>query len=82
PQPWVPTEATLTSKTGAKLRGRVVREEQGEPAPGEAVRVLVVTEEPPAGAGLVFILEVSGPDDRSLAFPPVTIPASAKESKR
>ncbi|HEX8698355.1 MAG TPA: DUF2381 family protein, partial [Myxococcaceae bacterium] len=29
PQPWVPTEATLTSKTGEKLRGRVVREEQG-----------------------------------------------------
>ncbi len=82
PQPWVPTEATLTSKTGEKLRGRVVREEQGETPPGEAVRVLVVTEEPPAGAGLVFILEVSGPDDRSLAFPPVTIPAPAQESKR
>ncbi len=29
PQPWVPTEATLTSKTGEKLGGRVVREEQG-----------------------------------------------------
>jgi uncharacterized protein (TIGR02268 family) len=82
PQPWVPTEATLTSKTGEKLRGRVVRAGQGETPPGEFVRVLVVTEEPPDSAGLVFILEVSGPDDRSLAFPPVTIPASAKESKR
>jgi uncharacterized protein (TIGR02268 family) len=82
PQPWVPTEATLTSKTGEKLRGRVVREEQGEPVPGGRVRVLVVTEEPPKGAGLVFTLEVSGPDDRSLAFPPVTIPAPAKEPKR
>ena len=81
PQPWVPTEATLTSKTGEKLRGRVVREEQGEPAPGEAVRVLVVTEEPPPSAGLVFILEVSGADGRSLAFPPVTIPATVKERK-
>ncbi len=82
PQPWVPTEAMLTSKTGAKLRGRVVRGEQGEPESGKAVRVLVVTEEPPAGAGLVFILEVSGPDDRSLAFPPVTIPAPAKKEPK
>lgn len=83
PQPWVPTEATLTSKTGEKLRGRVVREEQGEPKPGKGVRVLVVTDEPPESAGLVFILEVSGPDGRSLAFPPVTIPAPArKEPKR
>jgi uncharacterized protein (TIGR02268 family) len=83
PQPWVPTEATLTSKTGEKLRGRVVLEQQGEPKPGHAARVLVVTDEPPAGAGLIFTLEVSGPDDRSLAFPPVTIPAPArKEPKR
>ncbi|EAU67031.1 hypothetical protein STIAU_3501 [Stigmatella aurantiaca DW4/3-1] len=83
PQPWVPTEATLTSKTGEKLRGRVVREEQGETPPGEAVRVLVVTEEPPAGAGRVFILEVSGADGRTLAIPRVTIPApTKKEPKR
>jgi uncharacterized protein (TIGR02268 family) len=82
PQPWVPTEATLTSKTGEKLRGRVVLEEQGEPAPGEPVRVLVVTEEPPAGAGLVFVLELSGADGRTLAIPEVKIPAPAKESKR
>jgi uncharacterized protein (TIGR02268 family) len=83
PQPWVPTEATLTSTTGEKLRGRVVREEQGETPPGEAVRVLVVTEEPPAGAGLVFILEVSGADGRTLAIPRVTIPApTKKEPKR
>ncbi len=82
PQPWVPTEATLTSKTGEKLRGRLVREEQGEPKPGKAVRVLVVTEEPPKGAGLVFTLEVSGADGRSLAFPPVTIPAPTKEPRR
>jgi uncharacterized protein (TIGR02268 family) len=82
PQPWVPTEATLTSKTGEKLRGRVVLENQGEPAPGEPVRVLVVTEEPPASAGLAFTLEVSGADARSLAFPPVKLPAPAEESKR
>ncbi len=82
PQPWVPTEATLTSKTGEKLRGRVVREEQGEPAPGERVRVLVVTEEPPAGAGLVFILELSGADGRTLAIPEVKLPAQAEEPKR
>ncbi len=80
PQPWVPTEATLPSKTGQKLRGRVVLEEQGEIPPGEAVRVLVVTEEPPAGAGLVFSLEMSGADGRTLAIP-VKIPAPAKEPK-
>jgi uncharacterized protein (TIGR02268 family) len=80
PQPWVPTEATLTSKTGAKLRGRVVREGQGEPAPGEFVRVLVVTEEPPAASvGLFFTLELSGADGRTLAIPEVKIPAPAKE---
>ncbi len=82
PQPWVPTEATLTSKTGEKLRGRVVLEEQGETAPGEAVRVLVVTEEPPPSAGLVFILELSGADARMLAIPEVKIPGPAKEPKR
>jgi uncharacterized protein (TIGR02268 family) len=83
PQAWVPTEATLTSKTGEKLRGRVVREQQGESVPDDWVRVLVVTEEPPAGAGLVFTLEVSGADGRTLAIPRVTIPAPAKkESKR
>lgn len=82
PQPWVPTEATLTSMAGEKLRGRVVLEGQGAPAPGEPVRVLVVTDEPPAGAGLVFILEVSGADGRGLAFPPVKVPAPAQESKR
>lgn len=81
PQPWVPTEATLTSKTGEKLRGRVVLEQQGEPAPGEFLRVLVVTEEPPAGAGLVFTLEASGADGRTLAIP-VKIPTPAKEPKR
>lgn len=81
PQPWVPTEATLTSKTGEKLRGRVVREEQGAPASGEPVPVLVVTEEPPAGAGLVFILELSGADGRTLALE-VKLLAPAKEPKR
>jgi uncharacterized protein (TIGR02268 family) len=81
PQPWVPTEATLTSKAGEKLGGRVVREEQGETAPGEAVRVLVVTEEPPAGAGLVFTLEMSGVDGRTLAIP-VKCPAPAQEPNR
>jgi uncharacterized protein (TIGR02268 family) len=80
-QPWVPTEATLTSKTGAKLRGRVVRDAQGEPTPGEFVRLLVVTEEPPSNAGLAFILEVSGADGRTLAIPKVNIPAPAKERK-
>jgi uncharacterized protein (TIGR02268 family) len=81
PQPWFPTEATLASKMGQKLRGRVVLEEPGEPVPGEHVRVLVVTEDPPAGAGLVFTLEMSGADGRTLAID-VEIPASAKEPKR
>jgi hypothetical protein len=82
PHPWVPTEATLTSKAGEKLRGRVVLEEQGEQAPGAAVRVLVVTEEPPPSAGLDFSLEVSAGDGRILAIPNVKIPAPAKEPKR
>ena len=82
PPAWVPTEATLTSKTGEKLGGRVVREVQGETLPGEAVRVLVVTEEPPAGAGLVFTLEMSGADGRTLANPRVTIPAPEKEEPK
>jgi uncharacterized protein (TIGR02268 family) len=83
PQPWVPTEATLTSKTGETLRGRVVLEEQGEPAPGGFLRVLVVTEETPAGAGLVFILELRGADGRTLVIPEVKVPAPAKrEPKR
>jgi uncharacterized protein (TIGR02268 family) len=82
PQPWVPTEATLTSKTGQTLRGRVVREEPGEPVPGERVRVLVVTDEPPPSAGLVFILELRGADGRTLAIPRVTIPAPAKKEPK
>jgi uncharacterized protein (TIGR02268 family) len=81
PHPWVPTEATLTSKAGEKLRGRVVLEEQGEQAPGAAVRVLVVTEEPPPSAGLDFSLEVSAGDGRILAIP-IEVPAPAKEPKR
>jgi uncharacterized protein (TIGR02268 family) len=82
PQPWVPTEATLTSKTGERLRGRVVLEKEGEPEPGKAVQVLVVTEEPLASAGLGFILELSGVDGRTLAIPEVEIPAQAKEPQR
>ena len=82
PQPWVPTEATLMSKTGEKLRGRVVLEGQGEPAPGEPVRMLVVTEEPPPNsAGLVFTLEMSRAAGRTLAIP-VKIPGSAQEPQR
>jgi uncharacterized protein (TIGR02268 family) len=81
PEPWVPTEATLTGKTGEKLRGRVVREEPAEPAPGKAGRMLVVTEEPPPNAGLAFTLEVSAGDGRSLAIP-VKVPVPAQEPKR
>jgi len=79
PQPWVPTEAVLVGKAGEKLPGRVVTEGQGEPTPGGEVRVLVVTEEPPPSAGLVFTLELSGADGRTLAFPPVKIPEPPKK---
>jgi uncharacterized protein (TIGR02268 family) len=82
PQAWVPTEAMLNGKAGEKLRGRVVLEQQGEPAPGEAVRVLVVTEEPSPSAGLGFTLELSGADGRSLTIPIEKVPAPAQESKR
>jgi uncharacterized protein (TIGR02268 family) len=81
PRAWVPTEATLTGKTGEQLRGRVVLEEQGEPAPGAPVRVLVVTEEPPPSAGLAFTLEVSAGDGRILVIP-IEAPAPAEEPKR
>lgn len=74
PRPWVPTEAALVSKAGEKLSGRVVMQGQEEPTPSGKVRVLVVTEEPPPSAGLVFTLELSGADGRTLAFPPVKIP--------
>jgi hypothetical protein len=82
PQVWVPTEATLTGKAGEKLRGCVVPEEQGEPALGDPVWVLVVTEEPPSSAGLAFTLELSGADGRSLTIPVPKIPAPAQVPKR
>jgi uncharacterized protein (TIGR02268 family) len=81
PQPWVPSEATLTGKAGAKLSGRVVTEQEAEHAPKAPVRVLVVTEEPPASAGLVFSLELRRADGQTLALPDVKIPAWVKEHK-
>lgn len=80
PQPWVPMGATLTSKTGVKLRGRVVLQEPGATHPGEYVKVLVVTEGPPPSAGLKFTLELSGPDGRTYEDAQVTIPAPPKGS--
>jgi uncharacterized protein (TIGR02268 family) len=82
PQPWTPSEATLTGKAGESLRARVVTDKSGESAPGEDVRVLVVLEDPLPDAGLVVTLEVRGADGRSLVIPEVRIPARAREGQR
>jgi uncharacterized protein (TIGR02268 family) len=82
PQPWTPSEAALTGKDGERLRARLVTEGKGETAPGEKVRVLVVLEELPPTAGLVFTLEVLGEDGRSVAIPGVKIPVPATEGQR
>jgi uncharacterized protein (TIGR02268 family) len=82
PQPWTPSEAALTGKNGERLRARLVIEGKGETAPGKRVRVLVVLEDPPPTAGLVFTLEVLGEDGRSAVIPEVKLPAPAPEGQR
>ncbi len=78
--PWTPSEATLTGN-GETLRARLVTQEKGEIAPGDTVRVLVVSDEPPTSAG-PFTLEVRGVDGRSLAIPKVRFPANKQEGTR
>ena len=82
PQPWTPSEVTLTSTAGERLRVRLVTDSSGAIAPGEDMRVLVVLEDPPPDAGLVATLEVRGTDGRGVVIPKVEIPARAMEGSR
>ena len=76
--PWLPSEATLVGKAGERLPGRVVTRAQGLKKP----RVLVVTEEPPPSAGLVFSLELRGAEGQSLILHGVEIPERKQEGQQ
>ncbi|KFE69184.1 hypothetical protein DB31_7086 [Hyalangium minutum] len=80
--PFSPRSATLTGKGGVALRVLRVTAARDTIAPGESVGVLVVADEPPASAGVVFALEVLGDTGRSLVIPSVTLPAAVAEGKR
>ncbi len=79
---FAPRDATLTGKGGVTLRARLVMPARDTIAPGERARVLVVTDEPPPSAGVVFALEVIGDADRRLVLPRVALPVSVPEGKR
>lgn len=80
-QPWVPQEATLTSKAGKQVTVRAMTADPGEIAPGDRARILMEAEVPPASAGREFVLELSGKDGRSFSIPTVRL-APQKEGKR
>ncbi|MBN1206456.1 MAG: DUF2381 family protein [Myxococcaceae bacterium] len=77
--PFSPRAATLTGKGGETLRALRVKAERDAIVPGESVRVVVVADEPPLSAGLVFTLEVRGEDGRSLVIPRVMLPKEVKQ---
>jgi len=77
-QPWAPSEATLTGRSGVVLRTRLVTVGGGEIAPSRSLRVLAVADSPPAEAGEVFTLEVRGSGGRGLVIPGVTFPRRLK----
>jgi uncharacterized protein (TIGR02268 family) len=68
-----PRDATLTGKGGVTLQARRVKAER-DAITANRVRVLVVVDEPPADAGVVFSLEVVGDGGRRLVIPRVTLP--------
>jgi len=78
-QPWAPSEATLTGRSGVVLRTRLVPVGGGESAPSKSLRVLAVADSPPPEAGEVFTLEVRGSGGRGLVIPDVTFPRRSKE---
>jgi uncharacterized protein (TIGR02268 family) len=80
--PFSPRGATLTGKGGVTLQARRVKAERDAIAPEEFARVLVVADEPPASAGGVFDLEVTGDTDRRLVIPRVALPVAVTEGKR
>jgi hypothetical protein len=81
-QPWVPEEATLTSKAGKQVKVRAMTAEPGEIAPGQRGRILVETEAPPESAGREFVLELRGRDGRSLSIPTVRLLPHQEVGKR
>jgi uncharacterized protein (TIGR02268 family) len=74
-------DVTVTGKGGVTVQARVSTKTKGAIAPGEFLRVLVVADEPPESAGLVFTLEVRGDDGRSLVIPRATLPTPIAEVK-
>ncbi len=76
-----PLDATLSGKNGVTLQARVVTVQEEPSAPGDRLRVLVVADEPPPSAGLVFSLKVRGADGRSLVIPRANLPRPVAEDK-
>nr|WP_276203605.1 DUF2381 family protein [Hyalangium minutum] len=78
---FAPRDATLTGKGGVPLRARLVTAAVDASTPEGVIRVLVVAEEPPPSAGLVFTVEVDGGDGRSLVIPRANLPKPVEEGK-
>jgi hypothetical protein len=81
-QPWAPRVATLKSKDGAPVTVRLMTPETEEIPPGVPRRVWVETDDPPASAGVFFILEVSGDDGRAVRIANVALAPRTQEGKR
>jgi uncharacterized protein (TIGR02268 family) len=81
-QPWAPHAATLKSKDGAPVTVRLITPEVEEIPPGMSRRVWVETDDPPANAGVLFTLEVSGADGRSVRIGNVALAPRMQEGKR
>jgi len=81
-QPWAPRVAVFKSKDGTPVTVRVVTAEPETIAPGGSGRVWVETDDPPAGAGVLFTLEMSGADGRFLRVENVELAPRAREGKR
>ncbi|HEX5753613.1 MAG TPA: DUF2381 family protein [Archangium sp.] len=81
-QPWAPRVATFKSKDGTPVTVRLVTPAMEEIPPGTSRHVLVETDDPPAGAGVFFTLEVSGADGRFLRVGNVELAPRPQEGKR
>ncbi|WP_281248014.1 DUF2381 family protein [Stigmatella erecta] len=81
-QPWAPRVATFKGKDGTLVTVRLVTAETEEIAPGESRRVWVETDDPHAGAGVFFTLEVSGADGRFLRVGNVELAPRMREGKQ
>ena len=81
-QPWAPRVATLQSKDGTPVTVLLMTPEVEAIPPGTSRRVWVEADNPPASAGVFFILEVSGADGRSVRVGNVALAPRTQESKR